>query len=73
MERDLNKARTERVRLLVKDVHDDVDEQSENSLRNQLEKLEDRWQQVERQLDDLIRDEPSAVSILKPLPFFPHV
>ena len=61
-ERDLNKARTERVHALVKDLCGDVDEASQEFLQREITNIDERWLQVEKRIGLLPQDEPDDVS-----------
>ena len=61
-DRDLNKVRVDRVRLLLDDIHGNVDEDGENKLRDEMKILDERWLHVETRYRDVVKEEPSAVS-----------
>lgn len=63
----LNQARIERVRLLVDDIRDDVDEDGSNSIKERISEIGVRYEKIDSRLDHIIQEEkPQELALSGP-------
>lgn len=63
----LNEARIERVRLLVDDIGDDVDEDGSNSIKERIGEIGERYQEINTRLDHIIQvEKPQETDLGEP-------